>query len=52
MDKDAEELTEALLTYGSVRNNFYMAHTEYKLLHQPPPWHVLRHLGQRLHITG
>ena len=32
MDPFAEELTSDLLKYGSVRNNFYMANTEYPIL--------------------
>lgn len=42
MDARAEELTLQLLRAGSVRNNFYMANTEYSLLDQPPDWDVLR----------
>ena len=52
MDLDAVEVTQRLLTRGSVSNNFYMAHTEFRDLDCPPPWALLRALSNRLHVLG
>ncbi|KAG1660705.1 hypothetical protein FOA52_014324 [Chlamydomonas sp. UWO 241] len=41
MDARCEELTLQLLRAGSVRNNFFMADTEYKLMDATPDWGVL-----------
>jgi hypothetical protein len=52
MDGDSERLTSRLLRYHSVRNNFFMANTEYKLLNAPVPQHTLAHLRDRLVVVG
>ena len=52
MDLDAEMLTQRLLQYGSVRNNFFLANSEYPVLDETPPWDLLQGLGQRLHVLG
>ena len=52
MDVSAVEITQRLLSRGSVRNNFYMAHTEFLDLDSPPPWGVIQGLGDRLHVLG
>jgi hypothetical protein len=52
MDPEAADTTQRLLSRHSVRNYFYMAHTEFHDLDRPPPWEVLRSLGSRHYVLG
>ncbi len=52
MDKEAVVVTARLITRASVRNNFYLAKTEFRELNNPPPLELLRNLGKRLHVLG
>ncbi|GAX80131.1 hypothetical protein CEUSTIGMA_g7569.t1 [Chlamydomonas eustigma] len=52
MDPEAADTTQRLLSRSSVRNYFYMAHTEFRDLDRPPPLELLRSLGRRHCVLG
>ena len=52
MDLSAVNVTQRLLSHGSVGNNFFMAHTEFRDLDRPPPWALMQGLAERLHMLG
>ena len=55
LDLSAVSITASLLSSQSVKQNFFMGHTEFQttgLKKKPPPLDLLRSLGQRLSIYG
>jgi pimeloyl-ACP methyl ester carboxylesterase len=55
LDPQAIETTASLLSASSVKQNFFMGHTEFQAeggLRQPPPLELLRSLAPRLTIFG
>lgn len=55
LDLEAINTTASLLSASSVKQNFFMGHTEFGKeggLKQPPPLQLLRSLGNRLAIFG
>ena len=52
MEASAIETTRLLLDRHAVRQNFFLAKTEFAQLHRPPPWTLLELLGPRLHVLG